>query len=281
MIEKLGEFRIKKQLGEGGMGAVYLGYQESLDRDVAIKVLTERLCQNEKFIARFKREARSAASIVHPNVIQIYSIGEQEGIHYFAMEYVRGKDLAEHMGEGKKFTIEETLDVVMQVAEALSCAYEAGIIHRDLKPANIMLTERGLVKVTDFGLAKTVSSELDVTEAGTIVGTANYMSPEQGQGKALDVRSDIYSLGIVFYELLAGRVPFIADQASAVLYMHVYEPPPPPSEFNKRIPLSVDRMVQRMLSKDVDDRPADPDKLLAELRGLRQTLATAEGNVPA
>lgn len=281
MLEQLGEFQIRKQLGEGGMGAVYLGYQESLDRDVALKVLTERLCQSEKFIARFKREARSAASIVHPNVIQIYSIGEQEGVHYFAMEYVRGRDLSQMLGDGKRFTVEETLDIVMQVSEAVSCASEVGIIHRDLKPANIMMTERGLVKVTDFGLAKTVSSELDVTEAGTIVGTANYMSPEQGQGKPLDVRSDIYSLGVVFFELLAGRVPFMADQASAVLYMHVYEPPPSPSEFNPGIPAAVDRMVQRMMAKDPDDRPQDADELLKELRTLCHSLGAAENVAPA
>lgn len=274
-IEQLGEFLVKKQLGEGGMGAVYLGYQESLDRDVALKVLTERLCRDEKFIARFKREARSAASIVHPNVIQIYVIGEQDGVHYFAMEYVRGKDLSETLAGGTPFRVEEALDVVQQVAEALSAAGEVGIIHRDLKPANIMVTDRGLVKVTDFGLAKIAGSDMDVTEAGTIVGTANYMSPEQGQGKSLDIRSDIYSLGVVLFELLAGRVPFKADQPSAVLYMHVYEPPPPPSQFNKSVPPSVDRLVLRMMAKDPDDRPAGADALLAEIRGLRQSLGGA------
>ncbi len=275
MLDHLGEFSIRKQLGEGGMGAVYLAYQESLDREVALKVLTERLCKNETFIARFKREARSAASIIHPNVIQIYSIGEENGIHYFAMEYVRGKDLADLMAEGRRFGVEETIDIVMQVAEACDCAAEAGIIHRDIKPANIMLTDRGMVKVTDFGLAKTTSSDLNVTDAGTIVGTANYMSPEQGQGKPLDIRTDIYSLGIVFFELLAGRVPFMADQPSSVLYMHVYEPPPPPSSINRGVPPAVDRMVLRMLAKDVKDRPADAGVLLAELRGLRQSLGTA------
>lgn len=274
MLERLGEFAIKKQLGEGGMGAVYLAYQESLDRDVALKVLTERLCRNEKFIARFKREARSAASIIHPNVIQIYCIGEENGIHYFAMEAVKGRDLSGIMESGRRFTVEETVDIVMQVAEACACAGEAGIIHRDLKPANIMLTERGLVKVTDFGLAKTVSSDLDVTEAGTIVGTANYMSPEQGQGKLLDARSDIYSLGVVFFELLTGRVPFVAGQPSAVLYMHVYEPAPAPSKFNPQVPAAVDRMVLRMMAKNPDDRSKDADALLAELRGLRQSLGT-------
>ncbi len=278
MIERLGEFVIKKPLGEGGMGAVYLAYQESLDREVALKVLNERLCKDEKYIARFKREARSAASIIHPNVIQIYSIGEEAGMHYFAMEYVRGDDLTELMAKGRRFRVDETLDIVMQVAEACACATEAGIIHRDIKPANIMLTERGLVKVTDFGLAKAASSKLDVTDAGTIVGTANYMSPEQGQGKELDVRTDIYSLGVVFFELLAGRVPFVAEQPSAVLYMHVYETPPKPSAFNESVPETVDRMVSRMIAKKPEDRPRDANVLLAELRGLSQSLGT--GRVP-
>ncbi len=278
MLERLGEFAIKKQLGEGGMGAVYLAYQESLDREVALKVLSDRLCRDEKFIARFKREARSAASIVHPNVIQIYSIGEQptpqgEVIHYFAMEFVRGRDLAEILGEGRIFSVAEALDIVLQVAQACACAGDAGIVHRDLKPANIMIGDRGMVKVTDFGLAKGKSSDLDVTEAGTIVGTANYMSPEQGRGLNLDARSDIYSLGVVFFELLTRRVPFIADQPSAVLYMHVYEPPPPPSQFNSEVPPAVDRMVLRMLAKDPAERPVDADELLRELEALKQTIS--------
>ncbi len=272
MMERLGEFQIKKKLGEGGMGAVYLAYQESLEREVALKVLTERLCRSEKYIVRFKREARSAAAIVHPNVIQIYAIGEDSGIHYFAMEYVRGQDLATALAGGRRFSVAETLDIVMQTAEACACAAEVGIIHRDLKPANIMLTERGLVKVTDFGLAKPLQSDLDVTEDGIIVGTANYMSPEQGQGKPLDVRADIYSLGVVFFELLANRLPFVADQPAAVLYMHVYETPAPPSRFNPEVSPAVDRMVARMMAKNPEDRPRDAEALLAELRGLRQSL---------
>lgn len=274
MLERLGEFTIKKKLGEGGMGGVYLAYQESLDREVALKVLTERLCQNEKFISRFKREARSAASIIHPNVIQIYSIGEDHGIHYFAMEYVRGEDLMRHLAKGRRFSVEEALHIVIQVAEAIACAAEAGIVHRDIKPANIMLDERGRVKVTDFGLAKTESSDLNVTEVGTIVGTANYMSPEQGQGKPLDTRSDIYSLGVVFFELLTGRPPFIAEQPSAVLFKHIYEDRPRPSDFNPAVPPAVDRMVQRMMARDPADRPPNAEALLAELRGLLQSLGT-------
>ncbi len=272
MLETLGEFKIKRKLGEGGMGTVYLAYQESLDRDVALKVLRQKLCDNETFIARFRREARSAASITHPNVIQIHSIGEDNGIHYFVMEYVRGEDLIQMMRGGRKFTVEETIDIVMQSAAAIACASDAGIIHRDIKPANIMLTEEGFVKVTDFGLAKSVSSEEGMTEAGTIVGTANYMSPEQGLGKDLDVRTDIYSLGVVFFELLAGRPPFRADHPSSVLYMHIHEPRPVPSFYNKTIPAVVDRMVQRMMAIAPEDRPDTARQLMDELRGLKQSL---------
>ncbi len=175
MLAKLGEYEIKDKLGEGGMVTVYRGYQASLDREVAIKTLSDKFVSNETFVARFLREARAAASLVHPNVIQVFSIGCEEGIHYFAMEYVRGKDLAEYLQEGRRFSFKESLDIIIKVVQALVGADEVGLVHRDIKPSNIMLTERGTVKITDFGLAKTTDS--DLTEAGTVVGTANYMSP--------------------------------------------------------------------------------------------------------
>ena len=271
MLERLGEFRILETLGEGGMGMVYRGHQESLDRDVAIKVLSENIAKNETFVARFQREARAAASLVHPNVIQIYSTGCEGDIHYFAMEYVRGKDLAQLLMEGRSFSLVETVEILIQVAQAMCAAAEIGLVHRDIKPSNIMLTERGQVKITDFGLAKT--NESNLTEVGIIVGTANYMSPEQGQGMDLDVRSDIYSLGVVFYELVAGRPPFIADQPAAVLYKHVYEAPVPPSRVHPEVPEAVDRVILHMMQKAPDDRPASPEALLEELRALYGELA--------
>ena len=280
MLEKLGEFKMLELLGEGGMGAVYRAHQESLARDVAVKLLPERLTQNARFVQRFYREARSAAGLVHPNVVQIYSMGQDEehGVHYYAMEFVRGKDISQLIKSGVRFSVDQALTIVIQVAEALSAAAEAGIVHRDIKPANIMLTARGQVKVMDFGLAKMVQhDDLDVTEAGTIVGTANYMSPEQGTGKELDFRTDIYSLGVVFYELVAGRTPFKGDNPSAVIYMHVYEEPRKPSQFNPKVPPSADRVILRMIAKDPKDRFASPEQLLAELRKLKLELAGQGG----
>jgi DNA-binding response OmpR family regulator/HEAT repeat protein/predicted Ser/Thr protein kinase len=270
MRQTLGEFRVEELIGRGGMGHVYRGYQASLDRPVAIKVLSDTLTKDDTVVARFQREARAAASLVHPNVIQIFSIGEDGEIHFFAMEYVRGKDLAEHLAAGRVFSLAETIEILVQVAEALCAAAEVGLIHRDIKPSNIMLTDRGAVKITDFGLAKTGESNL--TDAGMIVGTANYMSPEQGQGRDLDFRTDIYSLGAVFYELVAGRPPFIADQPAAVLYKHVYEDPLPPSRISPETPEAVDEVILRMLAKRPEDRYDSPESLLEDLLSLRRRL---------
>ena len=270
MLEQLGEFKVLEPIGRGGMGCVYRGYQPSLDREVAIKVLSDRLQENPDYIARFQREARSAASLVHPNVIQIYTIGCEQGIHYFAMEYVRGKDLAQHLSEGRAFSCAQATEVVLGVTQALYAAYEMDIVHRDIKPSNIMLTERGHVKVMDFGLAKQIQSSL--TEMGVIVGTANYMSPEQGQGKDLDSRSDLYSLGAVYYELVTGRPPFMAEQATAVLFMHVYEKPVPPRDLKPDVPAAMNDIIMRLLEKDPAARPASPDVLDAELRRVLQEL---------
>ncbi|MHC4884584.1 MAG: protein kinase domain-containing protein [Planctomycetota bacterium] len=267
MFERLGEYEIKGKLGEGGMGTVYRGYQASLDREVAIKTLSESFASNETFVARFHREARAAASLVHPNVIQVFSIGCEEGVHYFAMEYIRGKDLSEHLKEGRQFTLEESLDIIIKVVQALTGAEEVGLVHRDIKPSNIMMTERNQIKLTDFGLAKTTDS--DLTEAGTVVGTANYMSPEQGQGLHLDGRSDMYSLGVVFYELVTGSPPFLAESAPAVLYKHVYEMPASPRSLNPDLPEAVEAVILQMLRKNPEERHASAGELLEDLIQLR------------
>ncbi len=271
MLKHLGEYKVMEKLGEGGMGSVYRGYQESLDREVALKVLSEKLCEDETYIARFQREARAAASLVHPNVIQVFSIGCEQDIHYFAMEYVRGKDIAAHIQDGREFTYIEIIDIMIQVMQAFCCAAEIGLIHRDIKPSNIMLDEKGVVKITDFGLAKTTDSNL--TEVGSIVGTANYMSPEQSQGMILDYRTDFYSLGVVFYEMIVGAPPFSAEQPAAVLFKHVYEAPPVPSTINSDIPPVFDRVILHLLEKQPEDRPCSGEEYLAELRKLYDLVA--------
>ena len=268
-FKKLGEYDIQSFLGKGGMGEVYKGFQPSLQREVAIKTLGESFGDNPQFVRRFYREARAAASLLHPNVVQIYSIGhnDKEDVHFFAMEYVRGEDLSVLLAQEGRFVIERAICVIIQVLDALSAAAELGMVHRDIKPANIMISERGRVKVMDFGLAKiTDDAELDVTEAGTVVGTANYMAPEQGMGKDIDVRTDLYSLGVVFYELITGRPPFEAEQFSAVIYKHVYEAPEPPSKYVDNVPKEIDAIILKLLSKNPDDRFLTPEECSTSLQ---------------
>jgi len=260
------------------MGTVYRAVQESLGREVAVKILPEHLTRDPRFVQRFYREARSAAMLVHPNIIQIYSLGQDEdaGMHYYAMEHVRGKDLSQVLRAGKTFDSLQAVNIVIQVAEALRAADDGGVIHRDIKPANIMITKHGSVKVMDFGLAKMAGDSMDVTMAGTIVGTANYMSPEQAQGRDMDIRTDVYSLGVVFFELITGRPPFKADDPSAVIYQHIYEKPPKPSRFAPDVPPAVDNLVLRMMAKEPEDRVRSPQELIDALKRLKEKLSVKE-----
>jgi serine/threonine protein kinase len=282
-IKKLGEYTVIKQLGKGGMGVVYLARQESLDRLVALKVIPESLTHDLDFVQRFQREARAAAKFVHPNVTQIYSVGEDQGVHYYAMEYVEGEDLSQRLRRVGKLPMEEAIRTVQGVASALAYAQELGIVHRDIKPSNFMIGKRSEVKVMDFGLAKGFADQSDLTQPGMVVGTVHYMSPEQGRGEPLDTRSDLYSLGVVLYELLTGRVPFKADTPSAGIYMHIHEPPLPPRELNPEIPEQLERIVLKTLAKRKEDRYASPAELISDLdRILHQSWdsATIEMRTP-
>ena len=261
----IGEFVIESLLGEGGMGKVYRARQVALDRWVALKVLAGAK-DNQSFIERFYREARSAARLVHPNIIQIHTVGEHLGIPYFAMEYIEGVDV-ERLSRNipEFFTIEETLEIVRCVAKALAVAVEHGIVHRDIKPGNIMITKTGLVKVMDFGLAKGISSDHSVTQPGLIIGTPSYMSPEQGAGREVDARSDIYSLGCVLYECLCDRPPFAADNVASLIYKHAYEAPEPPSGVRADVPPQLERTCLTMLAKKPEERFGSPEDLLVAL----------------
>ncbi len=270
MSDRIGDFTLQEKIAEGGMGVVFRAWQESLQRLVALKILKRAYADDESFVARFEREARSAAALVHPNIIQIYAVGEENGRHYFAMEYVKGRDLKRYLREKSRLTVSEALDIIIKVADALTCAEAADIVHRDIKPANIMLTERGRVKVTDFGLAKClVSGNTDLTQGGKVLGTVNYMSPEQGLGKVADVRSDIYSLGAVFFELLTGRPPFKGEHPTSIIYMHVYEAPPPVRFYCQSVPEAVETLICRMMAKDPEDRFAGTEDLVHSLEGIR------------
>jgi|GEM_PF-2102733 len=264
-----GDFKVIRKIAEGGMGQIYLARQISLDRDVALKILPERLAKDESFKARFEREAREAARLNHPAIISVYAYGIKDGIPYFAMEFVEGEDLAGLLKKRGKFPVREALRITKEVAKALEAAYKKNIVHRDIKPSNIMLKEDGSVKVTDFGLAKAVGGgTVFVTQANVVLGTPHYMSPEQGKGEKVDTRSDIYSLGVVLYELLSGNLPFKADTPTSLIYMHVYEKPPSLREHCPEIPPAVEALVMKMLEKDPNNRFQTPSELVAAIEAV-------------
>ncbi|HVE42203.1 MAG TPA: SUMF1/EgtB/PvdO family nonheme iron enzyme [Planctomycetota bacterium] len=276
-LKTWGDFEInfERLLGRGGMGAVYMGRQISLDRPSAIKILKQDLTSNPEFVKRFHREAALLARLVDNHVVQIFGAGEADGHHYYAMEYVEGDDYASMVRKGHKFTIEEVLKVGEAVGLALQAAWRHRIIHRDIKPSNILLTkEGGQTKVMDFGLAK--NPESDLTESEVIMGTAKYMSPEQATGGACDIRSDLYSLGVVLYGLGAGQPPFVGEGATAIMYQHVHKQPKPPREINPAIPEEVEKIILRLMQKDPQARFATPEALVSAIRAVQEGVTPSE-----
>jgi predicted Ser/Thr protein kinase len=252
-------YRILRGLGEGGMGAVFLAEDVTLGRKVAIKVISQTLAADEGARTRFLREARAMATVEHPHVARIYSYGESGGLVHIVMEYVEGESLGNRIRRLEKLSIEEALQVVGQVAEALEAGWEKGIVHRDVKPSNVLIDVRGRVHVADFGLAKSVqaaSEDLLLSQTGRIVGTPHYLSPEQARAEAVDHRSDVYSLGIVLYEMLAGAPPFQGTTPAAVVAQHLQSPLPPLREKRPDAPLGVVKLVEQMTAKDPDRRPS-------------------------
>jgi serine/threonine-protein kinase len=285
MHEKLvSHYRIISKLGAGGMGEVYLAEDTRLDRQVALKILPEEFAKNDERMRRFVQEAKSASALNHPNIITIYEIGETSETYYIATEYIEGETLRHHIQHSRTKT-REILDVMVQVASALSAAHQAGIIHRDIKPDNIMLRPDGIVKVLDFGLAKlsekstpktdseaaTVSKK--VTDPGTIMGTVAYMSPEQARGKQVDARTDIFSLGVMLYEMIAGRVPFAGESSTDVLAAILDKEPLPLMRFADEVPTELQRIVSKCLRKERDERYQTMKGLLADLKELRDEIA--------
>jgi len=270
---RFGDFEVKRKIGEGGMGQVYLARQISLDREVALKVLPERLAQDRSFRVRFEHEARSAARLNHPNIISVYASGIKDGVPYFAMEYVDGEDLASILRKSGKMPVSEALRVAKEVARALDAAHRQGVIHRDIKPSNIMIRDDGVVKVTDFGLAKALGAQSVLTQANVVLGTPHYMSPEQGKGAKVDGRSDIYSLGVVLYEMLCGDVPFKADTPTSVIYQQIYEEPPPLSEKAPHVPRIVEAIVMRMLQKDPAKRFQKASDVVAAIEQAEKSVS--------
>lgn len=261
----IGNYKIISKLGSGGMAVVYKAHELSLNRIVALKVLSSHLSENNEFIKRFEREARAAAKLNHPNIIQIYAIGEEEGIHFFSMEYVKGKTLAEIIEEEKKLTYDKAIPIIIQTAEALSEAHKHGIVHRDMKPSNIMINNNGTVKVTDFGIAY-VSQETKLTKSGSIIGTPEYLSPEQCEAKTIDNRSDIYSLGVTFYELLSGKTPYKADTPVSMLMEIVKGNFPALNEVNPDVPEFIQKIVEKMMQTKPEDRFNNTNELIESLK---------------
>jgi serine/threonine protein kinase/biopolymer transport protein ExbD len=251
--KKLGEFLLLRHLGSGGMADVYLAEQTSLQRHVAVKVMKPSLMatSGEVMLTRFKQEAMMAAGLNHPNIVQVYTIGDEEGYHFIAQEFVKGKDLASILKSKSAPDLGSCLHVIRQVTSALKASGQAGIVHRDIKPENILVTKKGEVKVADFGLAQ-LHDKPDgggITREGMTLGTPLYMSPEQVNGKELDPRSDVYSLGVTCYQLLCGKTPFTGNTAMAIAVQHLNTAPPPLKEQNSKLPTVICRMVHRMMAK--------------------------------
>jgi serine/threonine-protein kinase len=268
---QLGGYRLLRRLGQGAMAEVYLAEQLSLARQVAFKVLKSNLATDATYVQRFDQEARAAAQLVHANIVQIYEVGCVDGVHFIAQEYVQGVNLSEFLARRAPPDLARALTIVRQVAAALSKAAEHGIVHRDIKPENIMLAAGGEVKVADFGLARLYSQDAvasNLTQVGVTMGTPLYMSPEQVEGRTLDPRSDIYSLGVTFYQMLAGQPPFRGETALGIAVQHLKSPPPRLENIRPDLPASVSRIVHTMLAKDPKDRYAAPRDLLRELRSV-------------
>jgi eukaryotic-like serine/threonine-protein kinase len=262
-----GRYRVIKRLGSGGMADVYCAEDSQLGRRVAVKVLHRRFAEDQQFVERFRREASSAAGLQHPNIVGIFDRGEWDGTYYIAMEYVEGRTLKDIILEKGPAPPDAAVDITLQILRAARFAHKRGVVHRDIKPHNVLIDQDGRVRVTDFGIARAGTS--DMTETGSIMGTAQYLSPEQAQGRPVDARSDLYSIGIVLYELLTGRVPFDAESPVTVALKQVNEAPIPPRQLVPEIPPALDAIVLRAMEKDPARRFADADEFIAALEAGR------------
>ncbi len=270
-------YRILRPLGAGGMGQVFLAEDETLERRVAIKMIAAPLATEATARKRFLREARAMAGVEHPHVVRIYGFGEVEGQPYIVMEYVEGETLAARLSRTTRLALEDALRIAREVAQALAAAWSRGIVHRDVKPANILLDREDHVKVADFGLARPPrTGDADATGAGIVVGTPHYISPEQARGEQTDFRSDVYSLGVVLYEMLGGQKPFMGGSPMEVIARHLSEPLPPIRERCPEVPLGVATLLEAMTAKTAAARPASYPDLLQSLTPTGMPLAPPE-----
>ena len=271
-----GRYRVLSHIADGGMATVYLALDTRLDREVALKVMRPGLAADETFVSRFRREARSAARLSHPNVVAVFDQGEDGGNMFLAMEYVPGLTLREVMEAEGPLTPRAALDIMDSVLQALASAHRAGIIHRDVKPENVILREDGTVKVADFGLARAVTTQTTTAQTGMLLGTVAYLSPEQVERGIADARSDVYAAGLILFEMLTGSKAFTGDTPIHVAYQHVHGSVPSPSSRVPSVPAELDALVALATSRDPDQRPADADAFLAQVRQTRQQLTPTE-----
>ena len=246
-------YEIIKLIGEGGMANVYLAYDTILERNVAVKVLRGDLADDEKFVRRFQREALSASSLSHPNIVEMYDVGEDNGNFYIVMEYIDGQTLKQLIKKRGHLTVPEAIDIMLQLTDGLAHAHDSYIIHRDIKPQNIMILEDGMVKITDFGIAMAINAS-DLTQTNSVMGSVHYLPPEQAAGKGSTIKSDIYSLGILFYEMLAGTMPFRGETAVEIALKHIKDPMPSIRKINPKVPQSVENIIFKATAKNPKNR---------------------------
>ena len=263
-----GRYELLEKIGEGGMSEVFKARCNKLNRFVAVKILKKEFCNNEEIVKKFKDEATAIATLSDNNIVNILDVGTQEDLHYIVMEYVKGKTLKDVIKQVGKMNYETAISVAIQIAKALDCAHRNNIIHRDVKPQNILVTEDGVMKVTDFGIAKSTTSAT-ITNTTTIMGSAHYLSPEQAKGSFIDCRTDLYSLGIVLYEMVTGKLPFEADSAVTIALKHIQEDPVSPKSLNSRIPDSLNTLILKAIEKDPNKRYQTAKEFINDLQKIK------------
>src|SRR5271154_3806795 len=274
-------YELEGVVGRGGMAEVYRARDLRLDRVVAIKTLRADLARDQTFQARFRREAQSAASLNNPSIVAVYDTGEDMSIPFIVMEYVDGKTVRELLNEGHRLLPERTLEIVSGVLRALEYSHQAGIVHRDIKPGNVMVTRNGDIKVMDFGIARAMSdAQATMTQTAQVIGTAQYLSPEQARGERVDTRSDLYSTGCLMYELLVGRPPFTGDSPVAIAYQHVRENPIPPSRLDPELPPWADAIVLKAMAKSPNDRHQTAAEMNADIQRAASGMQVAAAAPP-
>lgn len=273
MISRLGRYEVIGELGQGAMGIVYKAKDPLIDRIVAIKTINLGLALDEKeeYEGRFYQEAKAAGRLSHPNIVTIYDVGKNGDVAYIAMEFLEGRELRDIMNDDGLLSVDQVLDIVAQVAQGLSYAHEHEIVHRDIKPSNVMVVRDGHVKITDFGIARMASSAVQ-TQTGMVLGSPKYMSPEQVMGRAIDQRSDIFSLGVMLYEMLTGQAPFNGDNVNAIMYQTLNAIPVTPNSLNPEVPEMINFIVAKALAKKVEDRYQSAKDFAVDLRACRETL---------